>query len=145
MTPSRSRRHRAQAGTTLIELLVSTVIIGVALVLLVGMFSTGVIDSSLAKRETGAQAASQYEIDKIDANQADAAGFSECFASDGSSSPTVVAYRGNCPNSARIRADVSAAPVQLNGVNLEQWTIQVDTWPAPAPIGSRISIYKVNS
>jgi Tfp pilus assembly protein PilV len=145
MTPSRSRRHRAQAGTTLIELLVSTVIIGLALVLLVGMFSTGVIDSNLAKRETGAQAAGQYEIEKIDAKQANPNGYSECFASDGSSGPTMVGYGGNCPPSARIRADVSAAPVQLNGVNLEQWTIQVNTWPAPAPIGSRLSIYKVNS
>ncbi len=144
MTPSRSRRHRAQAGTTLIELLVTTVIIGVALVLLVGMFSTGVIDSNLAKRETGAQAATQYEVAKIDAKQADLNGYSECFASDGSSSPTVVGYRGNCPSSSRVRADVSAAAVQPGGVNLEQWTIQVETWPAPAPIGKSLSIYQVN-
>lgn len=145
MTPSRSRRHRAQAGTTLIELLVATVIIGLALVLLVGMFSTGVIDSNLAKRETGAQAATQYEVAKIDAKQANSNAYSECFASDGSSSPTVVGYRGSCPSSSRVRADVTAAQVQLNGVNLEQWTIQINSWPAPAPIGSRLSIYQVNS
>lgn len=145
MTPSRSRRRRAQAGTTLIELLVSTVIIGFALVLLVGMFSTGVIDSNNAKRETGAQSATQYEVAKIDAKQADPNGYSECFASDGTSSPTVVAYRGNCPGSSRIRADVNAAAVQLNGVNLEQWTIQVSTWPAPATIGKSLSIYQVNT
>lgn len=141
--PSRSKRHRAQAGTTLIELLVSTVIIGVALVLLVGMFSTGVIESNLAKRQSGAQAAIQYEVEKIGAMQysASPSGYSECFASDGSSSPTVVSYQGICPSTARIRADVSAA--QLS-VNLQQWTIQISTWPTPALVGNPLSVLKAN-
>lgn len=146
MTASRARRRRAQAGTTLIELLVATVIIGVALVLVVGMFSTGVIDSNLAKRDTGAQAASQYEIDKIDAMQyiANAASYSECFAADGSGGPAVVAFKGACPSAARIRADVSAAQVNVNGVALQQWTIQIDVWPGATPIGTSLSLYKVN-
>jgi Tfp pilus assembly protein PilV len=146
MTPSRARRHRAQAGTTLIELLVSTVIIGVALVLLVGMFSTGVIDSNLAKRDTGAQAAEQYEVDKIGATQysANAGSYSECFAADGSGGPTVVGFQGACPSAARIRADVSVSQVNVNGVALQQWTIQVKVWPTRAAIGASLSVYKVN-
>jgi prepilin-type N-terminal cleavage/methylation domain-containing protein len=146
MTASRARRRRAQAGTTLIELLVATVIIGVALVLIVGMFSTGVIDSNLAKRDTGAQAATQYEVDRIDAAQysGNPASYSECFAADGSGGPTVVAFKGACPNAARIRADVSVAPVTVNGVALQQWTIQIDVWPGATPIGTNLSVYKVN-
>jgi type II secretory pathway pseudopilin PulG len=139
----RSRRHRAQSGTTLIELLVSTVIIGVALVLLVGMFSTGVIDSNLSKRQTEAQAATQYEEERIGAMPyaANPASYSECFASDGSANPGVVGYLGSCSGSAKIRADVSAR--QLPG-SLQQWTIQIRTWPAPAPVGTPVSVYKVN-
>jgi Tfp pilus assembly protein PilV len=139
----RSSRHRAQSGTTLIELLVSTVIIGVALVLLVGMFSTGVIDSNLSKRQTAAQAATQYEEERIGAMQysASPASYSECFASDGSGNPSVVSYLGSCTGSAKIRADVNAT--QLPG-SLQQWTIQIRTWPAPAPVGTSVSIYKVN-
>ncbi len=139
----RSRRHRAQSGTTLIELLVSTVIIGVALVILVGMFSTGVIDSNLSKRQTAAQAATQYEEESIGAMayKANPASYSECFASDGTGNPSVVGYLGSCTGSAKIRADVSAE--QLPG-NLQQWTIQIRTWPAPAPVGIPVSVYKVN-
>ncbi|MGA7913110.1 MAG: type II secretion system protein [Candidatus Dormiibacterota bacterium] len=139
----RSRRHRAQSGTTLIELLVSTVIIGVALVILVGMFSTGVIDSNLSKRQTAAQAATQYEEESIGAMpyKANPASYSECFASDGTGNPSVVGYLGSCTGSAKIRADVSAE--QLPG-NLQQWTIQIRTWPAPAPVGIPVSVYKVD-
>jgi prepilin-type N-terminal cleavage/methylation domain-containing protein len=139
----RSRRHRAQSGTTLIELLVSTVIIGVALVILVGMFSTGVIDSNLSKRQTAAQAATQYEEESIGAMlyKANPASYSECFASDGTGNPSVVGYLGSCTGSAKIRADVSAE--QLPG-SLQQWTIQIRTWPAPAPVGNPVSVYKVN-
>lgn len=146
MTDWRARRRRAQSGTTLIELLVATVIIGVALVLVVGTFSTGVIDSNLAKRDTGAQAAAQYEVDRIDAAQysANPASYSECFAADGSASPTVVAFKGACPGAARIRADVSVAPVTVNGVALQQWTIQIDVWPGATSIGTSLSLYKVN-
>ncbi len=146
MTRSRRIRHRAQAGTTLIELLVSTVIIGVALVLLVGMFSTGVIDSNLAKRDTGAQAAEQYEVDKIDAAQysVNASSYSECFAADGSGGPAVIAFRGACSNAARIRADVSVSQVNVNGVAVQQWTIGVKTWPDGTAIGAAISVYKVD-
>ena len=139
----RSRRHRAQSGTTLIELLVCTVIMGVALVILVGMFSTGVIDSNLSKRQTEAQAATQYEEERISAMSyaANPTSYSDCFASGGSGGSSLVSYLGSCTGSAKIRADVSAK--KLPG-NLQQWTIQVNTWPVSAPIGVPVSIYKVN-
>jgi Tfp pilus assembly protein PilV len=140
---SRSKRHRAQAGTTLIELLVSTVIIGVAVVLLVGVFSTGAIDSKLASRDVAAQTATGYELEKIGAMpySASPTGYSECFASNGSSSPGVVAYLGTCPDPARIRADVSPSVLQEG---LQQWTITINSWPAPSQIGKPVSTYKAN-
>ena len=142
MTPERAKRHRAQAGTTLIELLVSVAIIGGALVLLVGLFSTGAIDSRLAAHYTAAEAAMSYEIEKVGATQysANPSGYSECFASDGTN-PTVVAYRGSCSGTAGLRADVS--PTQPQG-RPQQWTITINTRPAPAMIGSPVSIYRGN-
>lgn len=139
--PSRSRRHRAQAGTTLIELLVATLIMGLALVLLVGLFSTGVLDASLAKRDTAAQAATEYEIEKIGAMPYPSpSAYSECFPSDGVSSPSVVSYQGSCPDSAKIRADVSPT---LQGSLQQQWTVVINTWPTSSPIGKPVSTYKV--
>jgi prepilin-type N-terminal cleavage/methylation domain-containing protein len=142
VTPDRAKRHRAQAGTTLIELLVATVIIGVALVLLVGLFSTGAIDSRLAAHYTAAEAAVSYEIEKIGAMQysTSPSGYSECFASDGTG-PTVVSYQGSCSGAAGLRADVSPSQPQDSP---QTWTIQINSWPAPAPIGTAVSIYKVN-
>jgi Tfp pilus assembly protein PilV len=141
MTPSRSRRHRGQAGTTLIELLVSTLIMGLALVLLVGLFGTGVLDATLAKRDTAAQAATQYEIEKIGAMPYSVnSSYSECFATDGVSSPTVVSYQGSCPGSAKIRADVSPTTLQDS---LQQWTVVINSWPTSSPIGKPVSTYKV--
>ncbi len=138
----RARRHRAQAGTTLIELLVATVIIGGALVLLVGLFSTGSIDSRLAARYTAAEAAVSYEIEKVGAMQfnANPSGYSECFASNGTD-PTVVSYQGSCSAAAGLRADVSTSQPQDRP---QMWTIQIFSWPAPARIGTAVSIYKVS-
>jgi Tfp pilus assembly protein PilV len=140
---SRSKRHRAQAGTTLIELLVSTLIIGLAVVLLVGLFSTGVIDSKLASRDVAAQTATEYELEKIGSMQYSASptSYSECFTSDGSSSPSVVPFQGGCPASARIRANVSPSVVQ--GA-LQQWTVTINSWPDASQIGKPVSTYKVN-
>ena len=140
---SRAQRHRAQAGTTLIELLVSTLIIGLAVVLLVGLFSSGVVDSKLASRDAAAQAATEYELDSIGAMQfsANPTSYSECFPSDGSSSPSVVAYLGSCPGQARIRADVNPSTLQPN---LQQWTVTIDSWPSASQIGRPVSTYKVN-
>jgi hypothetical protein len=56
----------------------------------------------------------------------------------------VVGFRGACPSAARIRADVSVAQVTVNGVALQQWTIRIAVWPGAAPIGTSLSLYKVN-
>ena len=139
----RSRRRRRQAGTTLIELLVSTMIIGLVLVLLVGAFSTGVLDTTLAKRNTAVAAAVEYELEKVGAAtySTTPAGYSECFAVDNPQRPATVAYGGSCPGSANLRADVTEADVQAG---VQQWTVSIHTYPALDPVGAPVSVYKVN-
>ena len=68
MLSRKERRRRAQAGTTLIELLVSVMIIGLVVVLLIGSLSTGVLDATLAKRNSGVTAATEYEMEKVGAS-----------------------------------------------------------------------------
>jgi type II secretory pathway pseudopilin PulG len=139
----RAKRRRAQSGTTLIELLVSTVIMGTALVLLVGMFSTAAIDSRLAGRNTAAGSALAYELEKVGAMHysSSPSGYSECFVSNGATTPTVVSLGSGCPGSANIRADIS--PSQPQG-RPQLWTIRIRTWPGAGQIGTPVSIYKVN-
>jgi Tfp pilus assembly protein PilV len=144
----RSRRRRAQAGTTLVELLVATVIMGLALAILIGLFSTGAVDSILASRDGAAQAASEYELDKIASQPFDPShpAYSDCFASAGGTSPVGVAYQGGCPSGSTIRADVNA-PAACNSQTFQtcqQWTIVLNSWPAAAPIGKPVSTYKAN-
>jgi type II secretory pathway pseudopilin PulG len=142
MSSRRQRRHRAQAGTTLIELLVSTVIIGLALLLLVGAFSTAVINSTLVKRNTAVDAAVSYELEKIGAalfNPTPAA-YSECFAVDTASAPQPDS-NGSCPAATNLRADVTEIDIQPG---VQQWTVQLRTYPALSPVGSPVSVYKVN-
>ena len=140
----RSKRHRAQAGTTLVELVVSVAIIGLVLTLLVGAFSTGVLDATLVKRNTAADAATQYELERIQASTFSAAPqpYSECFAVDTSSDPAVVEYQAACPSGSNLRLDVSEADVQAGAI--QQWTIQVITYPALTVIGKPVSVYKIN-
>jgi Tfp pilus assembly protein PilV len=143
----RSRRRRAQAGTTLVELLVATVIMGLALVLLIGLFSTGALDSVLSARDSAAQAATEYELDKIGAQQfINASPYSDCFASVGATAPIEVAYRGACPGSSTIRADVNAPAAcgSQTSQTCRQWTIVLNSWPAGSPIGKPVSTYKAN-
>ena len=137
MTAQQARRRRAQAGTTLVELLVATVIMGLALVIIVGLFASGVVDSTLSKRDVSAEAATQYEMDKIASAPYDpnAPGYSDCFGTDG----TVSA--GGCVTPSGVKADVSVTPVS-NG--LQQWTITVSAWPAATKIGKPISVYKAS-
>ena len=142
--PSRKeRRRRAQSGTTLIELLVSLVILGLVVVVLVGSFSTALLDATLAKRDTAVSAADQYELEKIGAAPFNAAAppYSECFAVDTAATPTQVGLGGSCPAGTTVRADVSAT-TPLPGV--QQWAVTVKTYPALTLIGSTISVYKVN-
>lgn len=137
------RRHKGQAGTTLIELLVSTVIIGLALLILVGAFSTGILDATLTKRNTAVNAAVEYELEKIGASQYSTtpAAYSECFAVDSSASPTQVGLRGRCPTGTNLRADVTEADVQPG---IQSWTVQVSTYPSGGAIGTPVSVYKID-
>jgi Tfp pilus assembly protein PilV len=137
VTPNQAKRRRAQAGTTLVELLVATVIMGLALVLIVGLFATGAIDSTLSKRDVSAEAATQYELDKIASApySANAFGYSDCFGTDG----TVSA--GSCSTASGVKADVSVTQVS-NG--LQQWTITVSAWPAVTKIGKPVAVYKAS-
>jgi len=88
LTSTLKDRRKAQAGTTLIELLVSLMVVGLALVLIVGTFSTGLLDATLAKRNTAVDAVVQYEMEKIGASAfISAAAYSECFATESLTSP----------------------------------------------------------
>jgi Tfp pilus assembly protein PilE len=136
-----SSRHRWQRGTTLIELIVSVGIISLALLLLVGAFSTSLIQSTLVKRTTAANAASEYEVERIAAATYTAAPqpYSECFTVDTSTAPTLIAYHASCPAGASVRADVTETNVQPG---LQQWTVSVMAYPNLSAVGSPISVYK---
>jgi type II secretory pathway pseudopilin PulG len=143
--PVSKDRRRAQAGTTLVELLVSLMIVGLALVLVVGTFSTGLLDAALAKRNTAVQVVNQYELDRIGASpfSSSASPYSECFATENPSSPTSLTYLDPCPSgSYALRADVTwtAGPTATS----QLWTITVRTWPDASPVGSPLSTYKVS-
>jgi type II secretory pathway pseudopilin PulG len=143
MTSRRQRRHRAQAGTTLIELLVSTMIIGLVLLLLVGAFSTGLLDATLTKRNTAVSAATEYELEKISAAvyTSGPAPYSECFAVDTAATPTQVSLGGACPAGTNLRADVTETDVQAG---VQQWKVQVSTYPALGTMGTPVYVYKVD-
>jgi Tfp pilus assembly protein PilV len=141
--PSRiERRRRAQSGTTLIELLVSVMIMGLAVVVLIGSFSTALLDATLAKRDVVMSAAGQYELEKIGASvfNATPASYSECFAVDKSVPPIQVVMGGSCPAGTDVRADVSATTVQAG---VQQWAVQMRSYPTLGVVGSAISVYKV--
>jgi type II secretory pathway pseudopilin PulG len=137
-------RRQAQAGTTLVELLVSLMIVGLALVLIVGTFSTALLNASLAKRNTAVQAVMQYELERVGAAQfsSSAPSYSECFSTESPTSPKVLpSYLADCPDGTySFRADVTwtAGPSATS----QLWTITVGTWPDKAPVGSPLSTYK---
>lgn len=132
-------RRRAQAGTTLIELLVSVTIIGFALVLIVGTLSTGLLNSALAKRNTAAEAVVQYELDKISgtAFQRSPQRYSECFATETAATPTPAP----CPSDYTLRADVTVGSLTSTR---QKWTVTVVSLSDGAQVGSAVSLYKVN-
>jgi type II secretory pathway pseudopilin PulG len=130
-------RRRAQAGTTLVELLVSLTIMGVALVLIVGTISTGLLDAALAKRNTAAEAVVQYELDKVAAIPFNSAAYSECFATDTAVPP----MPQPCPGDYALRADVS---VEANTATSRKWTVTVVSLTNGAQVGAPVSVYKVN-
>jgi len=144
-------RRRAQAGTTLVELLVSLSIVGLALVLIVGTISTGLLNSFVEKRNTAMEAVIQYELGSIAASHfnSTAPTYSECFATESPTAPAPAltsagsTYQQPCPSSSfALRADVSWTPGPTSTSQL--WTITVSTWPNPSPIGQPVSLYKVN-
>jgi type II secretory pathway pseudopilin PulG len=143
MTSHQQRRHRMQAGTTLVELLVSTTIIGLAVLLLVGALSSGLLDATLSKRNTAVNAAIEYELEKVGAAKYSPSPtpYSECFAVDNNSWPTQVGFAGECPSGASLRADVTVSDVE---VGVQVWTVQVTTYPALDRVGTPVSVYKVD-
>ena len=137
--------RRAQAGTTLVELLVSLSIVGFALVLIVGTLSTGLLDATIAKRNTAVAAVLQYEIDKVGASSfsPSAQAYSECFATEDPTQPALAAgYGGGCPAGPyALRADVRWQWL-ASTPGVQVWTVRVTTLPGGTPIGTPISVYK---
>lgn len=134
--------RRAQSGTTLVELLVSLTIASMALALIVGTLSTGLIDATLAKRNTAAQAVLQYEMEQVNAS-AFTASYSDCFATENPTSPVPAAGYGlACPSGPyTLRADVT---LKSSSGTLTRWLIAITSWPSGSPMGSSVEFYKAN-
>jgi type II secretory pathway pseudopilin PulG len=137
-------RRRGQAGTTLIELLVSLTIAGLALALIIGTLSTGLLNSTLAKRNTAIQAVMQFEIDAVSGStftKSDTS-YSECFATENPSSPArTSAYQGGCVSGQyTLRADVTCDTTCANSV--QTWTIAVSAWPSGSKTVDPIQVDK---
>lgn len=137
-------RRRMQSGTTLIELLVSVTIMGLALALIIGTFSTGLLDAALAKRNTSAEAVIQYEMETIRSSQFDsAASYSDCFPTENPVAPRRLAsYMDACPSvEFTLRADVQLQPGPTSGS--QRWTVKVSSWPTQVQVES-LDLFKVN-
>jgi type II secretory pathway pseudopilin PulG len=138
-------RHRRQAGTTLVELLVSLTIASLALALIVGTLSTGLLDATLAKRNTAAQTILQYEMEQISASPYNplATPYSNCFAMERPASPTTATggYLGTCPAGYALRSDVSCQQPCSSAV--QNWNIVVSALPSGTPTGASVQLYKV--
>jgi len=139
-------RRRAQSGFTLVELLVATVIMGTALVLIVGSFSAGLLDAAVAKRNTATQAVIAYEVEQISGSsyKSAPANYSDCFATENPTAPdTRPNYQDPCASGRfTLRADVTVA----NGPTgtSQWWTVGVVTWPDLTPVGKPVELIKVN-
>ena len=137
-------RRQAQAGATLVELLVSVVIIGLALTLIVGTFSTGLLDATLAKRNTASVAAVQYELDQISSGGASAPPYSDCFATEDATSPPAQAtgFQGACPSgSYTLRVDLTVTP---GPVNTQVWSITVISVATGGQVGNIVQVIRGN-
>jgi type II secretory pathway pseudopilin PulG len=132
-------RRQAQAGATLIELLVSVMIMGMALTLIIGTFSTGLLQATLAKRNTAATAVIEYELEQ--GYDASAQSYSDCFATeDASVTPTRAAFQGSCSGGAfMLRADVQVGP----GPGTTQLlSVTVISLSNSARVGSAVQVIK---
>jgi prepilin-type N-terminal cleavage/methylation domain-containing protein len=145
MKPWWKDRRRAQSGATLIELLVSLVILGLALTLVVGTFSTGLLESTISKRNTATEAILQYELESISGATFDSTpnNYSDCFATENPTAPTPATggYQGTCPVGFTLRADVKESGGPSGA---QQWKVTVKSWPDGGQIGAPVSVYKVN-
>jgi type II secretory pathway pseudopilin PulG len=140
-------RRQAQSGATLIELLVSIVIMGLALTLIIGTFSTGLLQSTLSKRNTAAITATQYELEQVSgaAYGGLPSRYSDCFPTEDATTPPtrISSYRGACPSAAfTLRLDVTSAAGPV--ANSQTWSITVRTWPGAGKIGDTVQTIKVN-
>jgi type II secretory pathway pseudopilin PulG len=151
MASRMQRRRRAQAGTTLVELLVSLMIVGLAVSLVVGTFSTASLNATLAKRNTAVQAVVQYELDKISGNPFidPPTGYSECFpteVSDATEPPLLPEMHSNLGDACTSRSFTIRADVTVNRISTTRqlWTVSIASWPEAAQISKPISVYKVN-
>ncbi len=138
-------RRQAQSGATLVELLVSLVIMGLALVLIVGTFSTGLLQATLAKRNTASVAVAQYELDQISGSPYDStpSPYSDCFATEDASSPPTPASGRVCPSSSyTLRVDVTVGPGPSGGTQL--WSITVWSLQTGAQVGKKVQLVKDN-
>lgn len=141
-------RRRAQAGTTLVELLVSLVIASLALALIVGTLSSGLLDSTVAKRDTAAQGVVEYEMEAVTASTFDpsAPAYSDCFSTESPTAPqAATGFQAACPAGPySLRADVSWQWLPSQPGVVQVWTISISSWPNAATVGSAVSIYKIN-
>lgn len=137
--PAFKDRRKAQAGFTMVEVLVSLVIASLALALAVGTISTGLLNASLAKRNTAVQAVMQYEMEQLNATPV-ATSYSDCFATESPNSPAAAAaYQGACPAGPyTLRADVN---LQSRSGSTSLWTISVITWPNSTRSIASIQLY----
>jgi type II secretory pathway pseudopilin PulG len=142
LTAALTDRRRRQSGTTLIELLVSVTIMGLALVLVIGAFSTALINATLAKQDTAAEAVIQYEREAIGSSQFSSSpqGYSDCFATETGSAPTP-ATGGSCPGGYTLRADITVGPGPTP--TTQKWTVRVESL-SDGQVGSAVSMYKAN-
>jgi type II secretory pathway pseudopilin PulG len=134
--------RRAQAGTTLVELLVSLTIAALALSLVVGTISTGLLDATLAKRNTAAQAVVEYEMEQVSASGyiTSPSAYSDCFATEQPTNPApATGYQGSCSIGYTLRADVSW---QQYSRSVQKWTIVIIGWPSGASTGTSIQLLK---
>ncbi len=141
-------RRQAQSGATLVELLVASVIMGLALALIVGTLSSGLLQSTEAKRDTAAVAALQYEMEQIGGSPYNPSpqAYSDCFATESASSPptTLPSFKAPCPGSSyTLRADVTVGSGPSGSLS-QKWTVSIVQWPSGAQVGSSVSLLKVN-
>jgi hypothetical protein len=116
---------------------------GLALTLIVGTFSTGLLQASMAKRNTAATAVTQYELEQISGAAYDSTPtpYSDCFATENTLTPARRGYRSTCASSYSLRVDVSSEP---GPNNTQLWSITVNSWPAAVQIGAVVQTLKMN-